>query len=92
MTSPVVELPPRLDNENNRNRLGFALKGGDGLSGLYQHHIGPHTDQFFRQCLHAIDVGRAPADVDPDIATFGPAKLSKRRLKSRQSSFPRGSP
>jgi len=51
------------------------LESHDALARRSQHHIRSEPNQLSRITAKAIGIGGRPADVDPDIASDGPAGL-----------------
>src|SRR5262249_40620023 len=60
-------------DEHNRNRAGGARKRGHRRGGFNDHHIRVLLDDLLCK-VHAIDITRDPAIVDPDVASVGPTK------------------
>jgi hypothetical protein len=51
------------------------MKFGQGWSGRDHEHIRRRTVQFCRRSLCTFGIARAPAILDPDVATITPAQL-----------------
>src|SRR6516164_7977070 len=76
----------RVGNKREYDRYGLRLAGKHGgcRGRSCEKHVGLQTDKLFCQCAHQIDVAAAPARVDPHIAAFGPAELSKMPREFRE--------
>src|SRR6516165_3308863 len=76
----------RVGNKREYDRYGLRLAGKHGgcWGRSCEQHVRLQTDKLFCQCAHQIDVAAAPARVDPHIAAFGPAELSKMPREFRE--------
>src|SRR5262249_4968155 len=60
-------------NEYDGDRAGLALQCADDLGGMCEDHVGPQTDQLFRQHLR-LSPGGSKTSIDADIVTLRPSE------------------
>src|SRR5262249_52735782 len=70
-------------HENDRHGAGRLQQRPRGCTATRQDDVGGEGNQFRRVFANALGVAHAPADVDANVATVGPAQL-RQRLCDRQ--------
>src|SRR5215813_6365324 len=70
-------------HEHDRHSARRLEQRPSGRSASSQDDVGRECNQFRRVSANALGVARAPADVDANVATVGPAQL-RQRLRERQ--------